>query len=567
MADRTEQLIARVRDSVVGADTAIAGPWGLRRLLYCDYTASGRALAFLEDFLRDEVLPLYANTHSESSGTGLQTTRFREDARRIVARSVGAGPGDLVIFCGSGATAAVNKLIDVLELRLPAGLDERYRLSERIPAEERPVVFVGPYEHHSNEVPWRETIAEVVTIDEDADGHVDLAHLERELERTAGRPLRIGSFSAASNVTGIQTDTRAVARLLHRHGAHSFWDYAAAGPYVPIEVSPAEEAERADAIFLSPHKFVGGPGTPGILVARRSLFTNRVPSEPGGGTVTYVSGAEHRYVDDPVQREEGGTPAILGSIRAGLVFQLKDAIGAEEILAREHTFIQRAIRAWEALPQLRILGNPRAKRLGIVSLMVRHGEGFLHHDYVVALLNDLFGIQARGGCSCAGPYGHRLLGIGPERSRAFEAEVLRGSGGIKPGWVRLGFNYFFSPEDLDYVIEAVSLIAREGWKLLPAYRFDPARGLWTHREHPEPAVLRLDELSYATGRLQYRARRATEPESALSGYLEEARALLGGAAERLADPLPDDPPLPEGFEALRWFPLPREAAEALRADG
>jgi len=250
MTSRIERLIERIRDSVVGSDTAIEGPWGLRRVTYCDYTASGRALSFVEDFLRDEVLPLYANTHSESSGTGLQTTRFREDARRIVARSVGAEPDDLVIFCGSGATAAVNKLIDVLELRLPAGLDERYGLSGHIPAAERPVVFVGPYEHHSNEVPWRETIAEVVTIDEDADGHVDLEHLQRELERTSGRPLRIGSFSAASNVTGIQTDSAAVTRLLHRQGALSFWDYAAAGPYVPIEMNPPDALERRDIAEL-----------------------------------------------------------------------------------------------------------------------------------------------------------------------------------------------------------------------------------------------------------------------------------------------------------------------------
>ena len=254
--------------------------------------------------------PRYANTHTESSGTGLQTSRLREDARRIIRDAVGGTADDLVIFCGSGATAAVNKLIGILELRIPAGLDERYQLSARIPEAERPVVFVGPYEHHSNELPWRESIADVVVIGEDADGHIDVADLERELDRYARRPLLIGSFSAASNVTGILTDTGAVAALLHAHGALSFWDYAAAGPYVDIRVSPSapDAGDHKDAVFLSPHKFPGGPQTPGVLVVRRELVRNAVPTSPGGGTVAFVDPVGHRYLDDPVAREEGGRP-------------------------------------------------------------------------------------------------------------------------------------------------------------------------------------------------------------------------------------------------------------------
>ena len=443
MSDRIQYLIDHIRDAVIGEDQAVDGPFGPRRVIYSDYTASGRALAFIEDFIRSEVLPMYANTHTETSGTGLQTTRFREDARKIVARAVGAGDEDVVIFCGAGATAAIAKLIDVLNLRIPNDLDERYRLSDRIPEEERPVVFIGPYEHHSNELPWRESIAEVRTIDEDADGHIDLEHLRRELKTYQRRPMKIGSFSAASNVTGISSDTRAVAELLHRNGALSFWDFAAAGPYVNIDMNPPEgEDAHKDAIFLSPHKFVGGPGTPGILVAKKKLFRNRVPAVPGGGTVAYVSGVEHSYFKDIVLREEGGTPEIIGSIRAGLVFQLKGAVGADAIMKREHQFIEEAIREWSADPKIRVLGNPRAERLGIVSFMVRHGERFLHHNFVVALLNDLFGIQARGGCSCAGPYGHRLLDIDLTRSKAYEEEILRGCEGVKPGWVRVNFNYF-----------------------------------------------------------------------------------------------------------------------------
>jgi selenocysteine lyase/cysteine desulfurase len=315
----TSPLVERIRRGIIGEGELMDGPFGPRRVTYADYTASGRSLDFIEDFIRDAVLPRYANTHTGSSGTGLATTRLREEARRIIRDAVGGTDGDLVIFCGSGATAAVNKLIGILELRIPAGLEARYGLAGRIGETKRPVVFVGPYEHHSNELPWRESIAEVVVIGEDGDGHIDLAGLKSQLDRYARRPLRIGSFSAASNVTGILTGTGAVARLLHARGALSFWDYAAAGPYLPIRV--AESAPGAgdskDAVFLSPHKFLGGPQTPGVLVVRRSLVRNTVPTAPGGGTVAFVDPIGHQYLADPVAREEGGTPAIVESIRAG----------------------------------------------------------------------------------------------------------------------------------------------------------------------------------------------------------------------------------------------------------
>jgi len=279
---------------------------------------------------------------------------------------------------------------------------------------------------------------------------------------------------------------------------------------------------------------------------------------PGGGTVAYVNADEHRYLDVIEEREEGGTPDIVGAIRAGLVFQLKQAVGEATILAHERAAIERAVTAWRDEPNLEVLGNLEAERLSIVSFVVRHGTGYLHHELVVALLNDLFGIQARGGCSCAGPYGHRLLGIDQERSHAYERAIDAGCAGVKPGWVRINFTWFLTDAVIDFLIEAVRLVARDGWRLVDAYRFDPGSGDWTHGDGRLPPPMSLDEVSYAGGRVTWPARRQQVPDAALEDVLAEgARLLRAGVAPVGASP----PSLPAEVEALRWFPLPGEAAD------
>jgi selenocysteine lyase/cysteine desulfurase len=517
-------------------------------MVYADATASARALSFIEDFIRDHVLPMYGNTHTEASATGRHTTALREEGRRVIHRAVNGGEDDVALFCGTGATGAIDKLIRLLAWN----------------PEDRPVVFIGPYEHHSNELPWRESTAELVTIRQDRAGAIDVEHLESELRRYADRALKIGSFSAASNVTGLVTDVDRVAITLHRHGALACFDYAAAGPYLPIDMNaapPIHDGHLAykDAVFLSPHKFIGGPGTAGVLVAKRSLLRNRVPSVPGGGTILFVSPSGHAYHPDPAIREEGGTPGIVEAIRAGLVFALKEEVGTEEIRRREHDLARRALAGLAANPRIEILGSTELERLATVSFGVRHRGRLLHANFVAAVLNDLFGIQARSGCFCAGPYIHRLYGIDDRWSDRMSAQAVKGQMGALLSFTRVSLNYFISEPAFAYILDAIHLIADHGWKLLPLYRFDSASGLWRHHAHTSESPPGLRDIFTVT------PAPATAPESVLAGQLDAARRIIADLEIHPPTGPLDDRAMSPAFERIRWFPLPDEGLTELRA--
>jgi selenocysteine lyase/cysteine desulfurase len=542
---------SQLRDQVIGMDVRIGTPFGERTMMYCDYTASGRSLHFVERYLQ-RLLQGYANTHTEDDITGRGTSQLLHTAEDTIKRAVNAGPQGKIIACGTGATGAIDKLQQILGVAIApatrARLDEQ--LTQFLGAERshafdgyrrhrQPVVFVGPYEHHSNEVSWRQGLATVVTVDLRNDGGIDLGHLAALLGDPAYRDRpRIGSFSAASNVTGMRTPVHDVAALLHRHGALACFDYAASGPYVEIDMNPGGEA-WLDAIFLSPHKFVGGPGSSGVLVFSERLYRQDLPpSVAGGGTVDYVSPTDQDFVADIEVREKAGTPGILQTLRAALAFEIKAAVTPTAIEARESVLLERAFARWIDAGGVEILGNrDPALRIGIVSFNVRDPRGgYLHPKFVTALLNDLFGIQSRAGCSCAGPYGHRLLAIGRDVSEQYRAWVRKGYQGIKPGWCRVGFHFVMDDVDANFVIEAVLFVAAEGYKFLPLYRFDPFSGAWQHRDaRDEVPQLSLDA-ALAAQDLVPTALTAAERDRLFGGYLAEARSIAASLGEPKGGP-------------------------------
>lgn len=474
-----EEYFKPFRENTIGIDATFESPYGLQKVVYADWLASGRLYLPIEKRMTEVFGPFVANTHSETSETGVRMTQSYHFAHQYIKKSVNAGKDDVIIMAGSGMTTVINKLHRILSLRSCNNAFKRKCMKEA----DRPVVFLTHMEHHSNHTSWYETFADVVLLKPDKDLLVDTGELYHQLEIYKDRPFKIGSFTACSNVTGIRTPYHKLARIMHEHGGLCFVDFAASAPYVDINMHPADPMERLDAIFFSPHKFLGGPGTPGVMVFNASLYNNEVPDNPGGGTVDWTNPwGSYKYVDDIEAREDGGTPPFLQTIKAALAMKLKADMGVQNMLAREHELVKLALGEMRKIPSIRILANNVDDRLGVISFY--HEK--IHFNLLVRLLNDRFGIQVRGGCACAGTYGHFLLEVSYEQSKEITDLINHGDLSRKPGWVRWSLHPTTTNAEVEYFIDALKQIIRNADQWQTDYVYYPRRNEFFHKEsHPD----------------------------------------------------------------------------------
>ncbi len=479
-----EAFFSAFRQNILGIDSRFETPYGEVPLVYADWIASGRLYKPIEEIMCERFGPMVGNTHSESSETGRLMTLAYHLAHRIIKEHVHAHEDDVIITADSGMTGVLAKFQRILGLRVP----ERLMKYVNIPREERPVVFITHMEHHSNHTSWLESIADVVVLPPDDELLVQPRALEQALAEFAERPVKIGSFSACSNVTGIMPPYYELAEIMHRHGGYCFVDFAASAPYVKIDMHPEKEEQRLDAIFFSPHKFLGGPGSSGVLIFNKELYQNRIPDHPGGGTVKWTNPwGEYSYVADIEAREDGGTPGFLQAFRTALAIRLKEKMGVERIRKREEQLVKRAFELLERVPGLHILGGEHRDRLGVFSFYM---EG-IHHNLVVRLLNDRFGIQVRGGCSCAGTYGHFLLNVDWEQSHEITRRIEQGDLSLKPGWVRLSLHPTMTEAELDYIVDALLQLREHLAEWKEDYCYDPSTNEYYHcDQRPDEEALR-----------------------------------------------------------------------------
>ncbi len=446
-----EKYFIKYRNNIIGIDQVFETAYGKHNIVYADWIASGRLYSPIEKILEKKFSPFVGNTHSESSVTGTTMTRAYSEAKNIIKKHVNASNDDVIIFAGYGMTAVVNKFQRLLGMRI----NEQLQKYTHIPDEEKPVVFLTHMEHHSNQTSWLETISDVVIIEPDEQGLVNLDHFKHLIELYNHRKIKIGSFTASSNVTGVKPPYHLMAKIMHEHGGICFIDFAAAAPYLDINMHPEDPLEKLDAIFFSPHKFLGGPGTSGVLIFDSKLYNRKIPDNPGGGTVDWTNPwGQHKYIADIELREDGGTPGFLQAIKTALVIKLKEEMGVENILKREHELLQIAFNYLEQIPSLHILAQEIKDRLGIISFYVED----IHYNLIVKLLNDRYGIQARGGCSCAGTYGHYLLHVDPTRSKRITDKINHGDLSEKPGWVRISLHPTMTDEELSFILNAIEEI-------------------------------------------------------------------------------------------------------------
>ncbi|MCZ2101716.1 MAG: aminotransferase class V-fold PLP-dependent enzyme [Chitinophagales bacterium] len=465
------------RKHLIGQNQEFDSPFGKKKIIYADWTASGRMYQPIEDIFQEKILPFVANTHTETNVTGSSMTLAYKKAREIIKKHVNASKNDILISSNSGMTGVVNKLQRILGLKLHEKFDGKVEIKQN----DRPVVFVTHMEHHSNQTSWIETIAEVVVISADAEGLVNLEDFKSKLETYKDRKIKIAAVTSYSNVTGLGTPYHTIAEMIHAYGGYCFVDFACSAPYIDIDMHPEHQEGYLDAIYFSPHKFLGGPSGTGILIFNQKLYSNRVPDNPGGGTVDWTNPwGEHKYLDEIEAREDGGTPAFLQTIRVAFSILLKEEMGVQQILNREHEILDLIWKRFDSIPNLRVLAGQHRDRLGVISFYIDH----LHFNLAVKLLNDHFGIQVRGGCSCAGTYGHYLLEVSYEQSKSLTDEINKGFLSNKPGWIRMSIHPTMTDDEVNYILDGIEALCKNHEAWAKEYTYDIHSNEWTHISQP-----------------------------------------------------------------------------------
>ncbi|MBQ4913629.1 aminotransferase class V-fold PLP-dependent enzyme [Maribacter sp. MMG018] len=468
-----ENYFNEFRNHIVGVDEEFRSPYGNQKILYADWTASGRLYRPIEEKLLYEVGPLVANTHTETSFTGASMTNAYHQARNIIKEHVNASKDDILITVGTGMTGAINKFQRILGLKVSENLKEHTHVPDAL----RPIIFISHMEHHSNQTSWLETIAKVEVIPANDEGLPCLLELKKLLDKYKDWPLKIAAITGCSNVTGIRTNYHEIATLMHQNNGLCFVDFACSAPYVHIDMHPENKDAYLDAITFSPHKFLGGPGSSGVLVFNKKLYKNLVPDNPGGGTVSYTNPwGDHDYIDDIETREDGGTPGFLQTIKVALAIRLKEKMGVQNILDREHEMNSYIFNRLLNIKNLHILAEHHRDRLGIFSFYIDD----VHYNLIVKLLNDRFGIQTRGGCSCAGTYGHYLLHVDQLKSKAIEQKILEGCLIERPGWIRMSIHPTMTQEELTYICDAIEATAKNHEDWGKDYKYDSAKNEYVH---------------------------------------------------------------------------------------
>lgn len=477
METRLESYFSKFRKHIVGIDQEFESPYGKKKIIYADWTASGRLYRPIEEKLLNNIGPYVANTHTETSITGSVMTHAYHNARAIIKKHVNASSDDVLITVGTGMTGAINKFQRILGIRLNENLKDH----TQVPEEKKPIIFVSHMEHHSNQTSWLETIAKVVVIPSNKEGLPCLKHLETLLNTYQAIPLKTAAITGCSNVTGIRTNYHEIAKIMHQNNGLCFVDFACSAPYVEINMHPEDEEQYLDAITFSPHKFLGGPGSSGVLIFNKKLYKNVVPDNPGGGTVSYTNPwGDHDYIDDIETREDGGTPGFLQAIKIALSIKLKEEMGVKNILEREHELNSLVFERLRRIPNLKILAPEHTNRLSVFSFYIENA----HYNLIVKLLNDRFGVQTRGGCSCAGTYGHYLLNVDEPTSKSIEKKILEGCLIERPGWIRMSFHPTMTNAEIEFICDAIEAVAKNFKTWETDYHYHALKNEYVHCDKP-----------------------------------------------------------------------------------